>query len=301
MKVPLLSAIALAAMAAQNLSYAGPVQDVAKEVQTQGWFKSCNQVLPKLAAIAEPSQKSPEWKTYITLKAGCLSELRRDAEAIAYINKKVPAAKRDSDINEYLGTSYIRLGSYDKATETLEASLAGADKSRLAEIYSKLALTYTQQATQLNATEQTMALSKAEAAARNAIKLGKTGAPQFYAQLGQIQTFKGDFIAAERSLNKALTANESFQWEKPELRPIMEVEILMAKSHVRRYQGDEAGADSLAEEAIQKSPTESLKIAMQQIHKAARPDSALRQKSQEASTDETSVLNQVYIPLDEEI
>jgi len=75
----------------------------------------------------------------------------------------------------------------------------------------------------------------------------------------------------------------------------------MAKSHVRRYQGDEIGADSLAEEAIQKSPTESLKIAMQQIHKAAKPDSASLQKSQESSIDESSVLNQVYIPLDEEI
>ncbi|MNO02067.1 hypothetical protein D3C81_2223710 [compost metagenome] len=82
----------------------------------------------------------------------------------------------------------------------------------------------------------------------------------------------------------------------------MVAEILMAKSQVRRMLGDEKSATYLAQEAIQTSPTESLKIVMKQIHEASqKPSTALERKSQQAASDKSNVLNQIYIPLDEEI
>ncbi|CAD5107430.1 hypothetical protein PSEWESI4_01703 [Pseudomonas carbonaria] len=304
MRVSALSTITLSLLFIQSSAHADSILDIANQVKSQGWFKSCSQALPRLNSISEPSPSSPDWKVYIKIKAGCLSELRRDAEAIAYINKKLPDAKNDSEISEYLGTSYIRLGSFDKATEVLEASLIGADNSRLSEIYSKLALSYSQQATQLSPTdtlEQTRVLKKAESAALEAIKLGNPAAPHFYTQLGQIQILKGDFVAAENTLNLALSVNESYKWEKLELKPIMEAEILMAQSQARRYQGDDVGADYMAEEAIRKSPTESLKIVMQQIHEASKTATSLQRKSHKDDSGKHNLLNQIYIPLDEDI
>ncbi|MCY1272966.1 hypothetical protein D9M68_239780 [compost metagenome] len=305
MKASLLSAIALSIFAIQNIALAESVKDIASEVQSQGWFKTCNNALPRLANIKEPLPDSPDWKIYIKIKAGCLSELRRDAEAIIYLDNKFSGGKLDSEIKEYLATSHIRLGSYDKATKILESSLIGATQSRLPEIYSKLALSYSQQAAQFAPSAKfarVKLLEKAESSVSKAIELGNPAPPHFYTQLGQIQTFKGDFVAAENTLNRALRLNESYEWEKPGLKPIMDAEILMAKSQVRRMLGDEKSATYLAQEAIQTSPTESLKIVMKQIHEASqKPSTALERKSQQAASDKSNVLNQIYIPLDEEI
>lgn len=289
---------------AHSMAFADSVGDIAQGIQTHGWFQSCSQALPRLAKLAEPSRQSAQWKSYVLTKAGCLSELRRDSEAVAYLERKYPEGDFDSDALEYLATSHIRLGNYEEAARYLEAALAGgAKKTRIPDVHSKLALVYVQIAVKqsFEAGSRSEYLKKAESSLRTAIELSDTPSPSLYTQLGQVETIKGDFDAAERTLDTAQAVNAFYKWEKSGLRPVIESEILMAKSQLKRVAGDAAGAENLAQQAMKSAPTENLKIVLEAIKSSSEVKAEASSKSTMAKSANASIWAQPYIPLDEEL
>jgi tetratricopeptide (TPR) repeat protein len=285
-------------------AWADSIEEVSQGIHANGWFKSCNQALPRLSQLTEPSRESPSWKTYIKIKAGCLSELRRDSEAIAYLEMKYPDEDFDTEMLEYLATSHIRLGSFSDAAHFLEMALKLGPKSeRLSDIHSRLALSYMQMASREPSAARSRIdlLFKAQVSQHRAIELNHSPSPMLYTQLGQIQTLTGDTKSAEKTLDIAHDMNTSYEWEKPGLRPVMEAEILMAKSHLKRLAGDQEGASILARKAIAVAPSESLKIVMAEIDSASggAGDGSSGKRSKRST--QSSILSQPYIPLDEEI
>lgn len=298
------SALLVAIASAHSIAFADSVKEISQEIQANGWFQSCSRALPRLAKLGEPSRQSGDWKSHVLTKAGCLSELRRDAEAVAYLERSYPKGDFDSDALEFLATSNIRLGNYEDAAKHLEAALAGgAKKTRIPEIHSKLALAYVQVAVKQSfaARSRSDFLEKAESSLRTAIDLSDTPSPSLYTQLGQVETIKGDFDAAERSLNTAQTVNDSYKWEKPGLRPVIESEILMAKSQLKMVTGDSVGAEGLAQQAVKSAPTENLKIVLEAIKSSPEVKAEASSKSTMAKSAKASILAQPYIPLDEEL
>nr|WP_140422097.1 hypothetical protein [Pseudomonas sp. A46] len=289
---------------AESSASANSIQDIAGRVQAEGWFGSCSKELPRLAKIKEPKGHSADWKVYVKIMAGCLSELRRDYEAIAYINRKFAGKKFDSDILEYLATSHIRIGNYDDSARLLESALElGVDERRVPEIHSKLALSYIQQAARLSpiVSDRNNLIASAERSIRRAIELSSTPSPILYTQLAQVQTFSGDLASAENSLNLALDLNSNYEWEKQAFRRVIEAEILMSKSQVRRLAGDENGAVILSAEAIKIAPTESLKIVLEEMDSVSAGRVKVPVTEMSGRSVRGSVLSQPYIPLDEEM
>lgn len=304
MKYCTLSALFIALSSIFSTVWADSVDEISQDIHANGWFKSCNQALPRLSKLTEPSRESPNWKAYIKIKAGCLSELRRDSEAIAYLEKKFPDENFDTEMLEYLATSHIRLGSFSDAAHSLEMALKLSPKNeRLSDIHSLLALSYMQMAGREPPTARSRIdlLFKAQVSQHRAIELNNSPSPMLYTQLGQIYALTGDTKSAEKTLNIAHDMNASYEWEKPGLRPVMEAEILMAKSHLKRLIGDQEGAAKFAEMAIEVAPSDSLKIVMAEIDSASRGhgDGSTGKRSKRST--QSSILSQPYIPLDEEI
>lgn len=298
------SALLVALASAHSIALADSVKEISQEIQTNGWFQSCSQALPRLAKLGEPSRQSGGWKSHVLTKAGCLSELRRDAEAVAYLERKYPKGDFDPDALEFLATSNIRLGNYEDAVKNLEAALTGGpNKTRVPEIHSKLALAYVQVAVKQDFTARSRSdfLKKAENSLRTAINLSDTPSPSLYTQLGQVETIKGDFEAAEKTLNTAQAVNVSYKWERPGLRPVIESEILMAKSQLKMVAGDAVGAENLAQQAMKTAPTENLKIVLEAIKSSSEAKDEATSKSTMAKSAKASILAQPYIPLDEEL
>lgn len=298
------SALLVAITTGHSIAFADSIKEISQGIQANGWFQSCNQALPRLAKLGVPSRQSEEWKSHVLINAGCLSELRRDAEAVAYLERNYPEGDFDSDVLEFLATSNIRLGDYEDAAKHLEAALAdGAKKTRIPEIHSKLALAYVQLAVaqDFGAPSRNDYLKKAENSVRAAINLSGTPSPSLYTQLAQVETIKGDFDAAEKTLNTAQIVNDSYKWERPGLRPVIESEILMAKSQLKMVTGDSAGAEDFARQAINSAPTENLKIVLEAIKSSPEVKAEPSSKSTMAKSAKATVLAQPYIPLDEEL
>lgn len=304
MKMYVHSAVFIALTSLSVYGVADSIQEVSQEIQSDGWFRSCSQALPRLAKFDEPEKTEADWKTFIKIRAGCLSELRRDSEAIAYLEIKFPGEDYDAEMLEYLATSHIRLGSYSEAAYFLEKALEkGASKSRFSDIHSRLALSYMQLAGKElpAAPTRNTNLVKALAYARAAIAHSVTPSPMLYTQLGQIQVLTGDLASAGQTLETARKMNASYKWEKPGLRPVMDAEIFMALSSLKRFAGDERAASEFAKKAVDVAPSESLKIALAEIDSASSGETEDPVRKRAKRSTAGSVLSQPYIPLDEEI
>lgn len=256
-----------------NVALAAPAPTLLKEQmevsKDQGWFKACPQIMADISDLKEPGDHaSKEWRDYVTLKAGCLSEVRRDAEVIAFLKAKLTEGYRDPELLDFLGTSQLRLGKNADAAATFEEALKGGlpEESKKG-VYSKLSAAYLKQASASGKVADKAMLAKAEKYARLVVERDPTGAdPMALAQLAHVRVMQKDFDEAIRLFDEALMKNTSSpSLPSAEMRKVMEAQFTIGLGQAHYRKGDKAYGEDLMNRAVEIAPTEKLKTVMRTI------------------------------------
>jgi len=239
----------------------------------QGWFKACPQIMADIGDLKEPDdQASEEWRDYVMLKAGCLSEVYRDAEVVAFLKAKLVDGHRDPELLDFLGTSQLRLGKNVEAAATFEEALKGGlpDKA-MKSVYGKLAIAYAKQASAGGKVPDQAVLVKAERYAKLAVEndpAGEAGAdPMALAQWGHVKLLQQDYDEAIRLFDDALLKSASYPgWpSSAEIRKAMEAQFTLSLGQAHYRKGDKAYGEDLMNKAVEIAPTEKLKTVMRAI------------------------------------
>lgn len=238
----------------------------------QGWSKACPQIMADIRELKEPGdQASEEWRDYVTLKAGCLSEVYRDAEVVAFLKARLVDGHRDPGLLDFLGTSQLRLGKSVEAAATFEEALKGGlpDKAKK-NVYGKLAIAYVKQASAGGKVPDQAVLVKAEKYARLAVESDPTGEagadPMALAQWGHVKLLQQDYDEAIRLFDDALLKSASDPgWPSAEIRKVMEAQFTISLGQAHYRKGDKAYGGNLMNKAVEIAPTEKFKTVMRAI------------------------------------
>lgn len=250
----------------------GSVETLSDAVEARGWQGACPQVekeIGPLLAAARP--KTPEWASLVLLKAGCLSEARRDGEAAALLEDAVQRTPNDGLLLESLGNSYLRLGRDPEAAD----ALSKAAQFRLrGSVHSKLALAYWRLAESLDdpsqAARKNELLEQAEAAIRTAIELDTVlNSPEHIGQLASIVAARGRYDEAVEFYREALRlAARQTRWDA-ETKDARMAEYHAGLGETYHRMGDQANARQHLDQGIALAPTPELKRRLEAVRDSA--------------------------------
>ncbi|ACO78640.1 Tetratricopeptide-like helical protein [Azotobacter vinelandii CA] len=260
----------LAGMAAANPSPAadGSLESLADIARRQGFGRACPQIGPRLEALEEPGDATgKDWRAYVTLKAGCLLEARRDAEAIAFLEARLARGGRAPQLLEILGTGQFRSGLDAQAIASFEEALAkGLPERTRPNVYSKLATAYLKQASANGQPADPAALAQAERYARLALDSTREPAPAVYSQLALVKSAQQKHDEAIELLEEALEKNATYEgWPSPGVRKVMDAQFLMSLGQVHYRKGEKERGRLLMDAAVETAPSESQKNVLDSI------------------------------------
>ncbi|WP_242671720.1 tetratricopeptide repeat protein [Azotobacter chroococcum] len=263
-----------ASLSIGNVALAAPFQkEPIGTLKDEGWFKACLQI----DDLQEPADTAgKEWRDHVSLKAACLAEARRDAEAVAFLEEKMARGGRSPQLLDFLGTSQFRLGQNAEAAASFEEALeGGVSYNDRPNLYRKLAAAYLKQASASGKAPDKAVLAKAERYTRLLLETDPIAGPAVYAQLARVRLMQGAYDESISLFGEALTLNASYPGWPGEVRRIMEVEFTMGLGQAYYRRGDKSRGAALMEQAIDIAPTESLKAVMRTIRDdTLRPASA---------------------------
>ncbi|WP_090902445.1 tetratricopeptide repeat protein [Azotobacter beijerinckii] len=282
-----------------NIALAAPgTKDLVKAIHEHGWFKACPRIMVDISAMKEPADRaSEEWRDFVLLRAGCLAEVRRDVEAIAFLKAKLESSgRRDPNLLNFLGISQLRVGKNADAIVSFEEALeSGMHEGTKKGVYSKLAAAYSKLASDGGQVVDQNRVTKAEMYAQMAVDRNASRSdPTLVAQLATIKIMKKDYDEAIRLFDQALQMNVSYpHWQSAEMRKVMEAEFTMGKGQTYYNKGDKAQGEALMNEAIEIAPTETLKTVMRAIRDTTITPTSIDKMPE--------VLSVPYVPLDEDV
>ncbi|WP_061290038.1 tetratricopeptide repeat protein [Azotobacter vinelandii] len=260
----------LAGMAVSNLSLAADstLESLTDIVKRQGLSKACPQIQPQLEALEEPGDATgKDWRAYVGLKASCLLEARRDAEAISFLEAKLARGERTPQLLEILGTSQFRSGLNTQAIASFEEALAkGLPEQAKPGVYSKLTTAYLKQASTNGQPADPAILAQAERYAKLALEGTKEPAPTAYNQLAQVKSIQQKYDEAIELLKVALEKKATYEgWASPGMRKVMEAQFLMSLGQVHYRKGEQEQGRTLMDAAVEAAPSESQKSLLNTI------------------------------------
>ncbi len=302
------SAIGGVLFAAPTLSQALPqpaspspsVSDIRSRIEQDGWLDICGKYREFLRHAVIDFSAAPEtWHDLVFVRAGCLSETRRDYEASILLEQALAIEPDSAILWDMLGTSYLRVRRLQEAIPALKAAIdLGREGGSL---HAKLALAYLQlgaplQGTQ-NARKKQQLLEQAEHHQRRAMALENLpDSPVRYAELGTIKMAQGDHVAAIALYQQALVLLDGVSYRDGMMRETLRAEYLMTLGQAQFANGDLDVGRRTMQKAIRTAPTTELKgvmstIAAHTLNPAASPE-ALHEKA-------PGLMSTPFIPLDE--
>lgn len=254
---------------AQPASNSSSVSDIRKLVDQQGWLKTCRQYGDQLKELDLNSrQAADDWEDAVFIKAGCLSETRRDYEASHILEEALTIAPNKPILWDMLGTSYLRMKQPEKAIGSLQKAI---DKGREGgSLHSKIANAYLQLGAPLHArkdaSRKSQYLDQAEKHLRKAMKLENLpDSPIRYAELGGVKLAQGQYAAARELFSTAIELLPNYKYWDKTMQGTMKAEYTMLLGQSVYMGGDKALGKAYMEGAIEYAPSQQLKSIMQTI------------------------------------
>ncbi|WP_231876330.1 tetratricopeptide repeat protein [Azotobacter vinelandii] len=245
-------------------------QDWVAALEGQGWLAACPQVMADASASKEPAVRgSEEWRNHMVVAVGCLFEMQRDAELIAFLNASLTDGHRDPELLDFLGTSQLRLGRNAEAAATFEEALENGlpDQAR-PNVYGKLGTAYLKLASAAGAPDDLL-LAKAERYAGLAVDSDLTSEaraePMTLARLGHVKLLRRDYDEAIRLFDAAVERNAADPAWSVRVRKVMEAWFTAALGQAHYGKGDKAHGEDLMNKAIEIAPGERLKTALRTV------------------------------------
>lgn len=293
--------LALNASAAESTTQAKSLDQLSTVVQQKGWRVACLNIDKKISNMLEQAKKgSSSWVRASYLRAGCLSENRREFEAISILKEALLVDPRNGLLLDTIGTSYLRLGQDGEAV----SFLTKAAKYRLnPNIHAKLATVFMRLAGPLMGSEtksqKAVLLDKAEAAMQRAIEMDSEGSsPVRLAQLAFVKSAKEDFQAASDLFSQAIDQIEEGETRLGSEREksTMLAEFYVGLGQAQNGLGNKTLAKTHIAKAIDLAPTVELKNTIKIIQSVAdNPGTS----PEDLKKRYPELVNSTYIPLDE--
>ncbi|MFC0708619.1 tetratricopeptide repeat protein [Azorhizophilus paspali] len=245
-------------------------QDWAAALEGQDWLAACPQVMADAPALKESAARgSDEWRNHMVVTAGCLFEMQRDAELIAFLNASLIDGHRDPELLDFLGTSQLRLGRNAEAAATFEEALkSGLPNEARPNVYGKLGTAYLKLASAAG-TPDDLLLAKAERYAGLAVDSNLTrgirAEPMTLARLGHVKLLRRDYDEAIRLFDAAVERSAADPAWSIGVRKAMEAWFTAALGQAHYGKGDKAHGEDLMNKAIEIAPGERLKTALRTV------------------------------------
>ncbi len=270
-------------------------------VQQKGWRVACFNIDKNISnMLAQAKRGSSSWIRASYLRAGCLSENRREFEAISILKEALLVAPKNGLLLDTIATSYLRLGRDNEAVSFLTKA---AKYRQDPNIYAKLATVFMRLSGPLMGRETSVQkadlLAKAEAAMQRAIEMDPEGfSPVRLAQLAFVKSAMEDFQTASDLFSQAIDQIEGdtrhFSSERE--KSTMLAEFYVGLGQAQNGLGDKALAETYIVKAIDLAPTVELKNTIKMIQSivdnpGTSPEDLKKRYPELANT--------IYIPLDE--
>lgn len=277
----------------------------------KGWLKGCREIDTQLAKVSlSDTNYGEDWDRAMYLKAGCLSETRRDKEAILLLKEALKRSPKNHNFLNVMGTSYLRTGNDKQAVKLFTKALKSLDKKEKpshitkeqfdqykANIHSKVASAYLREGSKLfgenNLQRKSDLLSKAENHILKAMELdNKPDWPIRYAELAHVKMSSEEYAEAITLFEKAIVNIPNYKDWDTKLSTTAKAEYLMAMGQSLFLNGSKSDGESTMNTAIEIAPTDELKAVMRHLkNNTVSPLQSAKAEHELSGT--------VFIPLDE--
>lgn len=268
-------------------------------VEKRGWYLGCREINEELRGLGSLIANTQTWEDEIFVKAGCLSETRRDPEAITILKAALKTRPGSGRLWDMLGTSYLRIGQDDDAINSLTEALKTREGGS---IHSKLAISYQRKGAILQGVnkqaERVKLLDLAEKHVRRAMELDNLpNSPIRYSELAHIKLAKGEYREAIGLFEQAIERVPNNQFWDEKMISTAYAEYYMAMGQTYYISGDKGNGIDYMDLAKEKAPTDELTNIM-----ASMMDSTINaaQSANELKRKKPELGLPSFIPLDEQ-
>jgi len=273
---------------------------LAETVKGKGWFLGCKQVEHKLRNLKiENHEGTGQWRDAVLLKAGCLSETRRDAEAVLILKEAIANNPDDVYMLKMLGNSYLRIGRDNEGIDVYKRALALRDEGGM---HGKISTLYLRKGAKLqkkvDLKRKRELLELAEFHMQRAMDMENLpNSPVRFGEMAGIKLAKGEYASAIELYELEIDKVDNVKFWDEQFKQKMRAEYRMAMGQTYFKQGNESLGESIMDEAISEVSTEQLKNVMIEIKQATI---SKNKTIEELEKNSPALTTTIFVPLDED-